>query len=73
MVDLISFPGGKPPSIAEEEPDLMSCANCGGHLFNWRISADTTNHLMSCANCGYRFPIEDATPIELIDVDDEWI
>ena len=71
MVDLISFPGGKP--VDEAEPDLMSCANCGGHLFNWRISADTTSHLMSCANCGYRFPIENANPIELIDVDEDWI
>lgn len=75
MVDLISFPGGKKPTEIEapEPMSLVSCANCGGGLFNWRVNDEGGNHLLGCAMCGYQFPILDATVMDMFiqDLDDE--
>jgi len=75
VVDLISFPGGKKPeeTIVPEPMSLVSCANCSGGLFNWRVNDAGDNHLLGCAMCGYQFPILDAAVMDMFiqDFDDE--
>lgn len=70
MADLISLPGGKKLGADMHQ---MSCAECGGGLFNWRIDDSTRSHLMTCANCNMGFPINGAEAMELVDVEDDWI
>lgn len=70
MVEIISLPGGKKLGA---DMDQMSCAECGGGLFNWRIDSTARNHLMTCANCNMGFPIDSSDALELMDVEDDWI